>query len=72
MRSSSEPAHQPMLKNSESTNSFMENYRQRTVFTFVMKVQNTPKLPKSAYPESIRTEAQNASQAVKDTVTKLL
>ena len=59
-RASSEPP-QPQLKSSESTNSFMENYRQRTAFTLVMKAMTVPKGPKVHHPEGTRTEAQSAS-----------
>ena len=49
LRSSSEPA-QPQLKGSDSTASFMENMRQRTAFTVVMKAAVLPKPPKSSAP----------------------
>ena len=61
-----------MLKSSESTNSFMENYRQRTAFTVVMKAAMLPKQPKVVHAEGTRTEAQTASQQVRETVAKLL
>lgn len=37
-----------------------------------MKVLMTPKLPKSMYPPRSRTDAQNASMSVRETVTKLI
>jgi len=42
LRSSSEPAHQP-LKKSDSTASFKEGLRQRAAFTVVMKSTMLPK-----------------------------
>lgn len=46
LRSQSEPAQQPTLKQSESATSFMENIRQRAAFSVVMKAMMLPKQPK--------------------------
>jgi len=69
-RSSSEPP-VPQLKQSDSTSSFKENLRQRAAFTVVMKAAMLPKQPKLHVPRQ-GTEAQLASESIKQTVAKLL
>ena len=70
LRSSSEPA-QPQLKSSDSAASFMENMRLRATFTTIMRAAMLPKQPKNNAPRT-GTEAQMASDSVKQQVAKLL
>ena len=70
LRSSSEPA-QPQLKSSDSAASFMENMRMRATFTTIMRAAMLPKQPKNNVPRT-GTEAQMASDSVKQQVAKLL